>query len=283
MSMEGHQGRVSIVIPCFNAGDYLEEAIQSALAQTYADVEVIVVDDGSTDARTRELLDSRSWPRTTVIRQANAGPSAARNRAIEAATGEFILPLDADDRIAPGYAEKAVAILQAQPDAGIVYCKAQKFGVEEGLWQLPAYTLNEIVIDNVIFCTSLYRKQDWALAGGYNEALRHGMEDYDFWIKLVHLGRGVHQIDEPLFFYRIQQSSRTTGFMADNRTVVSTYADIFRANQEFFAKHAEMLFEHRFRLYDELNRYRARYGRLEQMVNRHPWLKRLGRWLHRFV
>lgn len=273
--------RVSVVIPCYNAGEYLEEAVQSALAQTYRDVEVIVVDDGSTDARTKEILDGANWPNTTIIRQANGGPSAARNRAISAASGEFILPLDADDRISPAYIEKAVAVMQARPEVGIVYCKAHKFGVEKGAWQLPAYTLNELVIDNVIFCTSLYRKEDWSRVGGYNESLRHGMEDYEFWIKLVHLGCAVHQIDEPLFFYRIQQNSRTTGFMANNRKVVSTYADIFRANKDFFADNAEILFEHRFQLYDELNRYRRRYGRIERLLERHRWLKKIARALFR--
>lgn len=278
-----HQARVSVVIPCYNAGDYLEEAVQSALAQTYRDVEVIIVDDGSTDERTKEILAAANWPRTTIIRQSNAGPSAARNRAVGASRGEFILPLDADDRIHPSYVEKAVAIMRAQPDVGIVYCKAHKFGVEEGAWHLPAYTLNELVIDNVIFCTSLYRRDDWDRVGGYNEGLRHGMEDYEFWIKLVHIGRNVFQIDEPLFFYRIQKSSRTTGFMADNTTVVSTYADIFRANRDFFAAHAEKLFEHRFRLYDELGRYRARYGKLDNFLERHSRVKKIARWLSRWV
>jgi glycosyltransferase involved in cell wall biosynthesis len=272
-----HLARVSVVIPCYNAGDYLEEAVQSALAQNYRDLEVIVVDDGSTDERTKEILDSANWPRTTVIRQPNGGPSAARNRAVGAATGEFILPLDADDKIDPSYVEKAVAIMQAQPDVGIVYCQAHKFGVEAGAWQLPAYSINELVIDNVIFCTSLYRKDDWSRVGGYNESLRHGMEDYEFWIKLVQLGREVRRIEESLFYYRIQHSSRTTGFMADNKTVVSTYADIFRANSDFFVKHAELLFEHRFRLYDELNRYRHRYGRFERLIERHPLLKKFAK------
>lgn len=279
MSPGTQTGKVSVVIPCYNAGDHLEEAVQSALGQTYADVEVVIVDDGSTDARTKEILSAAVWPRTTIIRQPNGGPSAARNRAVLAAAGEYILPLDADDRIDPTYVEKAVEVMRSRGDVGIVYCKAHKFGVERGAWHLPAYSLNELVIDNVIFCTSLYRRDDWVRVGGYNEALRHGMEDYEFWIKLVHLGCNVFQIDEPLFFYRIQASSRTTGFMADNRTVVSTYADIFRANKDFFADHAEMLFEHRFRLYDELSRYRARYGKLDSLLEKHPRVKAIARWL----
>src|SRR5690348_2571583 len=125
--------RVSVVIPCFNAGEHLDEAVRSALAQTHADLEVVIMDDGSTDPATRRLLDgAAAWPRTRILRQANAGPSAARNAAIEAATGEFILPLDADDRIEPGYVEQAAAILQSRPEVGIVYCRAMKFGAESG-------------------------------------------------------------------------------------------------------------------------------------------------------
>lgn len=276
-------GRVSIVIPCYNAGECLIEAVQSALDQTYEDVEIIIVDDGSNDERTLEILAEAQWPGATVIRQANGGPSVARNRGVSAATGQYILPLDADDRIHPSYVAKAVAVLKDDAKVGIVYCKAEKFGVEEGVWQLPPYTLNELVIDNVIFCTGLYRKSDWSLVGGYNESLRHGMEDYEFWIKLVHLGREVHQIDELLFFYRVQKSSRTTGFMADNAVIVSTYADIFRANKDFFAANAELLFEHRFRVYDELNRYRSRYGRLDRLLDKHGWLRKIARHISKVV
>lgn len=270
--------RVSIVIPCFNAGGLLAEAVDSALAQTHADVEVVIVDDGSTDPATLELLQSAAWPRTRVISQANAGPARARNVAIAAASGEYILPLDADDKIAPTYVEKALAAMEARPDAGIVYCKAMKFGAEEGPWGLPVYTLRELVIDNVIFVTSLFRKQDWEHVGGFNEQLRHGVEDYEFWVKIVALGREVVQLDEYLFFYRIQTQSRTTGFSSDRAVVVSTYAQIFRANVDFFARNAEYLFEHRFGLYDQLEHYRRRYGRIEAFLERSPRLRRmLGR------
>lgn len=269
--------RVSIVIPCYNAGAHLEEAVQSALAQTWDDVEVVVVDDGSTDPATITLLEGAGWPRTRVIRQANAGPSAARNAAIRAATGEYILPLDADDRIAPTYVEKAVRVLRERPDVGVVYCRAEKFGAENGAWQLPAFSLRELAVDNVIFVTSLFRRADWERVDGFNESLRHGVEDYDFWLRLIDLGVGVVQLDEVLFHYRVQEASRTTGFSADRKAMVDTYARIFRDNVGFFARNAETLFEHRFALYDELSGYRARYGRMEALLARHPWLLRLAR------
>lgn len=275
--------RVSIIIPCYNAGEFLVEAVESALAQTHDDFEIVIVDDGSTDSVTVQLIESASWPRTRIIRQENSGPSVARNTAIDAATGEYILPLDADDKIASTYVEKAVKVITECPDVGIVYCKAMKFGAEEGPWQLPVYTLQELVIDNVIFVTSLYRKSDWKLIGGYNEKLRHGVEDYEFWVKLVNLGREVVQLDDFLFFYRIHAKSRTSGFAKERSMVVNTYAEIFRSNTEFYAKHAEILFEHRFRLSEELLRYHARYGKIEALVAKHVWLRNVARFASRLL
>jgi len=275
--------RVSIVIPCYNAGDLLTEAVDSALGQTHADVEVVVVNDGSTDARTLEVLARLDSPRVMVIHQANGGPSAARNRAVEAATGEFILPLDADDRFDPTYAAKALAAIADRPDVGIVYCDAMRFGAASGIWKLPAYSVREMVIDNVIFCSSLYRRSDWVAVGGYNEKLRHGMEDYEFWIKLIAIGREVVKLPEPLFLYRIQESSRTTRFMENNATVVDTYAEIFRSNIDFFARHAEFVFEHRFGLYRDVDHFRHRYGKLDRVVERSHWLKSMGRWLSNLI
>ena len=268
--------KVSVVIPCFNSGEFLEEAVQSALAQTWQHLEVVIVDDGSTDPSTLRLLKEARWPRTRIFHQQNAGPAAARNHAVREADGSYVLPLDADDTIEPTYVEKAVAILDARSEVGCVYCKATKFGAERGPWNLPAYTLRELVIDNVIFVTSLYRKADWESVGGYNEKLRHGVEDYDFWVKIVHLGREVVQLEDSLFNYRIRESSRTTSFQEGRANVVETYAEIFRSNIDFYAKHADMLFEHRFGLYDELGYWRSRYGGLDAFLTRRPRLLRFA-------
>ena len=255
----------------------LTEAVQSALAQTYDDLDIVIVDDGSTDPITQQILEQATWPRTRIIRQPNAGPAAARNRAISMATGRYILPLDADDTIEPQYVAKAVAVLDTSPNVGIVYCKANKFGAECGTWDLPGFSLRELVIDNVIFVTALYRRADWAAVGGYNEKLHHGMEDYEFWIKVVHLNREVVQLPEYLFNYRISSKSRTTSFQGSRSHVVDTYAEIFRTNIDFFAKHANFIFEHRFDLNRDLSHWRLRYGRIEALLNRHPWLLRVAR------
>lgn len=274
---------VSVVIPCYNAGAFLEEAVQSALAQTWDATEVVIVDDGSTDPATLGLLQRADWPRTRIIHQANAGPSAARNAAIRVAAGEFILPLDADDRIDPTYVQKAMTAFAEDPDLGVVYCKATRFGAAQGPWDLPEYSLRELVIDNVIFVSGVFRKADWARVGGFDEHLTHGVEDYAFWVKLVNAGCRVRQLDEALFHYRVQAESRTSGFSRDRDVVVATYADIFRKNIDFYAKHAEVLFEHRFALHDELGRYRTRYGWLEAFWERHPRLRRFAGGVYRMA
>ena len=248
--------KVSIIIPCYNSGLYVGAAIQSALAQTWPDIEVIVVDDGSTDDATLRVLNASASSRVRIIHQANAGPSAARNRAIQEAAGDYILPLDADDTLQPTYAEKAVAVLDARPKVGVVYCKAMKFGVVQGPWELPAYALTELVIDNVIFVSAMFRRSDWELVGGFDEGLRFGIEDYDFWVKLVHRGREVVQLDEYLFNYRVREGSRTALFEGNDDHVVAAYARIFRNNREFYAEHAENLFQHRFALYHQLRESR---------------------------
>jgi glycosyltransferase involved in cell wall biosynthesis len=250
--------RVSIIIPCCNAGSHLAEAVQSALAQTSPDVEIVIIDDGSTDPATLRLLKESDWPRTRIFPQNNAGPAAARNRAIREATGEYILPLDADDMFEPTYAAKAAAVLDAQSDVGIVYCQAAKFGAEEGPWSLPVYSPDELALGNVIFVSAMFRKADWKLVGGFDETLRHGMEDYDFWIRLVHAGRKVVRLDETLFHCRVREQSRTALFEEDREEVVATYARIFRKNRDFFAEHAESLFRQHFALLKEASALRAR-------------------------
>lgn len=242
--------KVSIVIPCHNDGAHLDDAVKSALAQTWS--EVVIVDDGSTDPATLRLLESMDDPSVRVFHQPNAGPAAARNRAIQEARGEYILPLDADDLLQLTYAAKAAAVLDTRPDVGIVYCRATKFGAEEGPWDLPAFSPDELALGNVIFASAMFRRADWEGVGGFDETLRHGMEDYDFWIRLVYAGRKVVRLDETLFHCRVRERSRTALFEEDRELVVATYARIFRKNRDFFAEHADSLFRRQFALVKEV-------------------------------
>lgn len=199
--------KVSIIIPCFNLGKYIHTAIDSVLAQTFQDFEIIIVNDGSTDGETNQILDDLENLKIKVITTANQGLSNARNNGIEQAVGEYILPLDADDKIAPTYLEKAVRILDQNENIGIVYCRAEFFGVNNAKWELPDYELMQMLIDNMIFCSAFFRKADWKLVGGFKPTMIYGWEDYDFWLSIIELKREVCRLPEYLFYYRQRSKS----------------------------------------------------------------------------
>ena len=119
--------KVSIVIPCFNHGEFLPEAVASVTRIGRDDIELIVVDDGSTEEGTVREVDKLAAQGIKVIRQGNNGLAAARNTAILASQGEYILPLDADDRLRSGWIDSAIAILDSNPQVGVVYGDAQCF------------------------------------------------------------------------------------------------------------------------------------------------------------
>jgi glycosyltransferase involved in cell wall biosynthesis len=171
------------------------------------DFEIIVVNDGSTDESTCRILDNFKREKTRILHTENQGLASARNNGIQEAQGKYILPLDADDLIEPQYLEKAVAVLEQNEEVGIVYCRARLFGAVETEWLLPPYTLQEMLKDNVIFCSALFRKEDWTAVDGYDAGMVYGWEDYDFWLSLIERGRSVLQLPDILFAYRVASDS----------------------------------------------------------------------------
>lgn len=186
----------SIVITCYNYAQYLEEAIESALNQTIP-CEVIVVDDGSAD-NTREICEK--FP-VKYIYQENKGLSAARNTGIKAAKGEYIIPLDADDKIDENFAEKTIGF------DGITRTALQTFGDESVLLEPSPYT--DLCVNNQIFVTSTFPKKAWEEVGGYDEEMM-AFEDWDFWFRLIEHGYPIKTINEPLFLYRIHKGQMTS-------------------------------------------------------------------------
>lgn len=210
---------VSIIIPCYNQGAYLSETIQSVLDQSFTDIEIIVVNDGSTDEYTIELLSKKQWPNTTILNITNSGVSHARNIGIAASKGEYILLLDGDDLIAPTYIEKAVSILEKSPQIKVVTCEVEFFGKKKGLFDLPPYSLENLMGQNALVITSLFRKKDFLATDGFNDNMRDGFEDWDFWLTFLKDGGNVFRLNEVLFFYRINRRSRnaTIGLEKQNK------------------------------------------------------------------
>jgi len=199
---------VSIIMPCYNQGKYIDEAIQSVLRSTYANIEIIVVNDGSTDPFTNELLKTKSWNKTTVLNVSNIGVCEARNHAIRNSIGKYILPLDADDKIAPLYIEEAVAVLETRPEVKVVSCDVEMFGYKKGPYALPQHSMEMLLGQNTMVVTSMFRRVDFDATIGYNPNMSTGFEDWDFWLTLLENGGGVYKIDKVGFYYRIKKGSR---------------------------------------------------------------------------
>lgn len=201
--------KVSIIIPCFNQEQYVSDAINSALNQTYKNIEIVIINDASAD-NSKEVIENFAKKYKNIIflnNEENKGVVYSRNTAIEASSGEYILPLDGDDKIEPTYVEKAVKILDNNPDIGIVYCKAKLFGKKHGEWKLPEFSETEILYQNCIFCSSLFRKSDFEKVGKYKSYMKDGLEDWDLWLSFIEAGLKVHKIDEFLFNYRKTNTS----------------------------------------------------------------------------
>jgi len=220
--MDSNRSMVSVIIPCYNQGKFIDETIQSVLASTYSDLEIIVINDGSSDSLTNKLLKTHTWPKTNIYHTLNQGVSASRNFGINKSSGKFILPLDADDKIERTYIEKAIKIFENSSQVLLVYSQAMFFGRKNKKWLLPEFSMEIILGQNVIFCSAIFRRKDFDKTKGYNSNMRCGFEDWDFWLSLLEIegGGNVIRIDEPLFFYRIKASSRNTDINS------ATYAEL---------------------------------------------------------
>lgn len=232
---------VSVIVPCYNQVQYLAEALQSVLDQTYTNWECIIVNDGSPD-NTHEV--AQEWlakdTRFKYIKIDNSGVSNARNVGIESAIGKFILPLDGDDKISIKYVELAVTKFLENDELTLVYCKARKFGDVDENWVLKDFSLQKLALDNMIFCTAMYKKEDWLQVGGYDVEMNFGLEDWEFWIALLKNKGKVFRLEEIGFYYRIKNSSRQTDLNFMDKSDLFKYLSIKHADF-FVAEHGSFI------------------------------------------
>ena len=197
---------VSIVIPCYNPGAWLLDAVASARAQTYAKVEIVLIDDGTDQAEGLDYIRSAATRADRFLEQANLGLPAARNAGMRAAGGQFVLPLDADDLLDARYVATCVAAMSG-PDPAFVYSDCRVFGERHYIDTLPEYNLYDLLDRNFLTYAALIRKDDWELAGGYDESMRLGYEDWEFWLRLGAANRFGRRLPQPLFHYRKRKGS----------------------------------------------------------------------------
>jgi glycosyltransferase involved in cell wall biosynthesis len=218
---------VSIIVPCYKQAQYLDDALQSVLDQTYNNWECIIVNDGSPD-NTKEV--AQKWvakdKRFKYFYKKNGGLSTARNCGISNALGDFILPLDADDKISSDYIVLAMNSFLEDASLKVVYCKAEKFGDQDGPWQLPPFFICDLCQFNMIFCSAMFRKRDWDYVGGYDVNMIYGFEDWEFWIAILKKGGKVKCLDIIGFYYRIKKVSMLKQLDEDKKKYLLEYMSV---------------------------------------------------------
>jgi glycosyltransferase involved in cell wall biosynthesis len=217
--------KVSIIITCYNDGEFIEEAIKSVEDSLYNNIEIIIIDDNSSDLATQAKLQSLLSKGYNVQRLSkNQGVGNARNHGIKLAKGKYILPLDADDRLKPAYLSKAVEVFENRSNVGVVYCNVQRFGAKSSVRIAPEFKLAQLLAGNFIASCSLFRRELWEKSTGY-DANMPNYEDWEFWISLAKLGAEFFHLNEVLFEYRAKASSKISKCLdPSHRAKVVSYA-----------------------------------------------------------
>jgi len=199
--------KVTIVIPCYNQGAFLQDALDSIAACNEQFFDLIIVNDGSTDKETNEMLIRLSEQGYHVIFQENKGLGGARNAGILASETEYILPLDADNKLLPSYIEKGIKVLEEHPEVSVVYGNAKLFGDKQGELIPGPFNLQRLMLGNYIDACALVRKSALEKAGMYDRMKIMGYEDWDLWLRIAFSGGQFHYINETLFEYRVRHDS----------------------------------------------------------------------------
>ena len=227
---------VTIVVPCYKQAHFLKDSLQSVLEQTYTNWECIIVNDGSPDntesiAEKWSALDSRF----KYIKKDNGGLSSARNAGIAISKGEYILPLDADDVLHQDYLAFLVPELNGNQSLAIVSCNSRFFKkrIDNIIYELEPQgeSFRSLLYVNQLIATSLYRRVCWELVRGYDESMKNGFEDWEFWLAITKTGWKYKIVPKFLFYYRKSKKS----MLVDT---ISNYAEI---NKEYiFTKHKDV-------------------------------------------
>lgn len=203
---------ISVIIPCYNTEKYLAECLDSVIKQTLTNIEIICIDDGSTDDTPKILKQyAKQDKRIKIITQKNSGVVTARNNAIATARAEYIYPLDSDDFITPNCLEKLyTAMMDGKGD--IISNRFIMFADNGGGGEfvMPKPTTSNMIIHNCLINAALFRKYDFMEAGGYDPAFNEGIEDYDLWMNFIlKHHKKVYRVPEILFYYRLKPTTES--------------------------------------------------------------------------
>ncbi len=226
---------ISIITPCYNDGKYLRECLNSVHQQNYPSYEIIVINDGSSDPLTKRIIKDINHPLIKVIETPNKGVSIARNTAIHASSGKYILPLDADDKIGQNFIRSAIDILENNQNIKVVNCAVKLFGRQKGIIDYGDFSFEKLLAKNLLVVSSIFRRSDFDKTPGYNPNMKEGFEDWDFWISLLKTGGKVHKIKDVGFYYRIKTRSRNNSLHGESFRRLRL--QVFENHRDIYAHH----------------------------------------------
>jgi len=229
-------GRIAAIVTCHNLGSWLPEAVESVERQTRPAAEIVVVDDGSTDIYTRQVVARLERTGTRVAQSGGGGASVARNCGARLTSAEYLVWLDADDTLEPGYFEAAGSVLDAEAALGFVSSALRAFGDASYVWTPPSPTFVETMsVGGWPHASTMLRRQLWEAVGGFDEGLRL-FELLDFWASVMERGFSGVVLDKPLLNYRVRPGSGYRRMIQPDTYLASM--------QQFYAKHRAVVERH---------------------------------------
>lgn len=235
------KSNVTVIIPCFNDGQYIMKALHSIYTQTLLPECIIIVDDGS-NLETNTILKNIRHALVQVVYQENKGVSNARNTAIELAQTDYIVNLDADDYFEPSFIEKAVGILNNNKHIVAVssYCRVFKDKTTLEVIEPKGGKLKDFILINNSRASSMFLKKSWEKVGGFDEKMQGGYEDWEFWISILKGGEELHIIQEVLSSYRLKKNSRDWQAITNHdfelrKYIFSKHEEVYKLYVDFFA------------------------------------------------
>jgi glycosyltransferase involved in cell wall biosynthesis len=201
--------KASIIVPCHNSARFVVETAEAAFAQTLRELEIVFVDDGSSDdtaALIARVMAAHPARAAQLVAQPDSGLASARNHGIRVARGQYILPLDSDDLIAPTMLEECVALLDADPELALVYTDREDFGDVNRVWPAGEYALERLKYFNQLSYCALFRRSVWEAVGGYRENVS-GLDDWDFWVAVAARGFKGRHLRKPHLKHRTRAGS----------------------------------------------------------------------------
>jgi glycosyltransferase involved in cell wall biosynthesis len=225
---------LTIITPCYNSEATLEATLQSVLNQNFNDWEVIIVNDGSTDATEQIAIKwTEKDQRFKYFAKKNEGLGKSRNYGIEKAQGKYILPLDSDNLLEKDFCRKAIEVFKNYPNIDVVHGYAEYFGEKDGLWKIDDFDLQKMLIHNYIDACAIFKKEIWKKVGGYDENMPYqGHEDWEFWIALSNQKAVFFNLHEITFKY----------FVSNKSMIHSFTSNMVFLNQDYIVKKYSKLF-----------------------------------------